>query len=117
MKHRITNLLLSAGLMAAAGTAFAQSNIGAPTSAAGGVYTEPLSPGALPGAVGPLDSSGGLSDFSGPLPEKPVGVGGSTSSSIQERMPGTGKFEAPNNAPCIGTTGFGSTNAIPGHKC
>ena len=34
--------------------------------------------------------------------------------------PGTGKFEGPNNGtttPCVGSTGFGSSNVQPGRSC
>ena len=78
-------------------------SIGAPTSAAGGV-SAPSSP-SRPAAVGPIGASGSGTS------------GGSTSSGIRDLQPGTGKFEAPKNAPCLGTTGFGSTNSQPGHKC
>jgi hypothetical protein len=79
--------------------------VGAPTSAAGGV-SAPASP-SRPAAAGPLSSSSssGSSSISGDYEP------------LKLQQPGTGKFEAPNNAPCIGTTGFGSTNSQPGHKC
>ena len=35
-------------------------------------------------------------------------------------QPGTGKFEGRDNGsrdPCIGSSGFGSSSAQPGHKC
>ncbi|HVY99835.1 MAG TPA: hypothetical protein VHA35_10050 [Dongiaceae bacterium] len=102
-------MILAAVLSAFALPAAAQSDsIGAPGSAAGGVHTEPLSPpsSSLPSAAGPLDSTGGL--------------GQSTSPSIHDLTPGTGKFEGPNNGtttPCNGSTGFGASGGIPGHKC
>jgi len=90
-------------------------NIGAPTSAAGGL-SAPSSP-SLSGAVGPLDSTHGSS-----------ALGGSGSFNdrfdhnfeMERLAPGTGKFEGPNNGtntPCIGSTGFGSSGGIPGRKC
>jgi hypothetical protein len=93
--------------------AFADS-VGAPTSAAGGV-SAPSSP-SRPSAAGPLGSSGGAMH------------GGSTSGGsssydyepLKLQQPGTGKFEGPNNGtttPCIGSTGFGSSGGVPGHKC
>jgi hypothetical protein len=111
--------------------ALAQS-VGAPTSAAGGLTSEPLSPGGLPSAVGPI--GGGMGGGVGGIGVHGVGVGGvsrglgaesnsagplggSTSSGIRDLTPGTGKFETPTNQPCIGTSGFGSTNVQPGHKC
>ena len=94
----------------AAPLAFAD-NVGAPTSAAGGLST-PSSPG-RPAAAGPLSSSSGGS-----------ASGGSSLSTDYEplklQQPGTGKFEGPNNGsrePCVGSTGFGSSNTQPGHKC
>jgi hypothetical protein len=83
--------------------------VGAPTSAAGGT-SQTLTPPStvLPPAAGPLGSS------------SPGGAGasssGSSTGSIRDLTPGTGKFEQP-NVPCNGTTGFGSSNAQPGHKC
>jgi hypothetical protein len=97
----------------AAPLAFAD-NIGAPTSAAGGL-SAPSSPSLSP-AAGPLGSSGS-SMHGGSL-------NGSSSSYDYEplklQQPGTGKFEGPHNGtttPCIGSTGFGSSGGIPGHKC
>jgi hypothetical protein len=95
----------------AAPLAFAD-NIGAPTSAAGGL-SSPSSP-SLPSAAGPLGGSsrGGRS------------LGGSSMSEDYEplklQQPGTGKFEGPNNGtstPCVGSTGFGSSATLPGHAC
>ena len=98
----------------AAPLAFAD-NIGAPTSAAGGL-SAPSSP-SRPGAVGPIGGSGGSGGLIG-------GGGGGLVNEDYEPLklqePGTGKFEGPNNGtntPCIGTSGFGSTNTQPGHKC
>jgi hypothetical protein len=84
-------------------------NIGAPTSAAGGVST-PSSP-SRPGAVGPLGGTSGSSAS---------GSGSSYDYEPLKLAPGTGKFEGPNNGtttPCIGTTGFGGSSVQPGHKC
>jgi hypothetical protein len=87
-------------------------NIGAPTSAAGGL-SAPSSP-SLSGAVGPLDSTHGSSSMGGPNDRFDHNF------ETERLAPGTGKFEGPNNGtntPCIGTTGFGSSNGIPGRKC
>jgi len=100
-KWAIAAIVALAALGIAAPLAFAD-NIGAPTSAAGGVST-PSSP-TRPPAVGPQDSTTTST------------TGGSTSSGTQSRTPGTGKFEDP-KSPCIGTTGFGSSSAQPGQKC
>jgi hypothetical protein len=111
-KLAIVAVVAIAALGIAAPLAFAD-NIGAPTSAAGGV-SAPSSP-SRPGAVGPLGGTNGSS-----------ALGGSGSSSIDrdyeplKLAPGTGKFEGPNNGtttPCIGSTGFGSSGGVPGHKC
>jgi hypothetical protein len=85
--------------------------VGAPTSAAGGL-SSPSSP-SRPGAAGPLGGTGGSS-----------ASGGSGSSGSYDYEPlklapprtGTGKFADP-KSPCTGTTGFGSSNAQPGHAC
>jgi len=95
----------------AAPLAFADS-IGAPTSAAGGI-SSPSSP-SRPAAAGPLGSSG--SSSGGSLRS------GSMNDDYQplKLQPGTGKFEGPHNGtstPCTGSTGFGSSGGIPGHKC
>lgn len=114
-----TNVLIAAvvalGLCGiVAPLAFAD-DIGAPTSAAGGV-SAPASP-SRPGAVGPLSPSGGSGVGSG-------SVGGSSLNEDYEPLklqpPGTGKFEGPNNGtttPCPGSTGFGSSKTQPGHGC
>jgi hypothetical protein len=86
--------------------------IGAPTSAAGGV-SAPSSP-SRPGAAGPLGGTNGSS--------APGGSGSSLNRDYEplKLAPGTGKFEGPHNGtstPCIGSTGFGSSGGIPGHKC
>jgi hypothetical protein len=85
-------------------------SVGAPTSAAGGV-SAPSSP-SRPGAAGPLGGSSGGSP------------GGSSLNNDYEPLklqrPGTGKFEGPDNGtgtPCVGSTGFGSSDVQPGHKC
>jgi hypothetical protein len=87
-------------------------DIGAPTSAAGGV-SAPSSP-SRPSAAGPLSGTSGTSTFDS-------GSSFSDEGSHMPRLqPGTGKFEGPNNGtttPCIGSTGFGSSGGIPGHKC
>jgi hypothetical protein len=95
----------------AAPLAFADS-VGAPTSAAGGV-SSPSSP-SRPGAAGPLGSSGGSGGS----------LGGSSLHEdyqpLKLQQPGTGKFEGRNNGsnePCVGSTGFGSSSTLPGHKC
>jgi hypothetical protein len=36
---------------------------------------------------------------------------------MESLRPGTGKFEGGTNTPCIGSTGFGSSAVVPGHKC
>jgi hypothetical protein len=97
-------LILAAALAALALPAVAD-EVGAPSSAAGGVQTEPLTPpsSSLPSSAGPLDSTGDTRRDASP--------------STQDLTPGTGKFEAPNGAPCVGSTGFGSTQSQPGHKC
>lgn len=94
----------------AAPLAFADTG-GAPTSAAGGI-SAPSSP-SRPSAAGPLGSSSGGSS-----------MGGSAVSDDYEPLrlqtPGTGKFEGPDNGtstPCVGSTGFGSSATLPGHKC
>ena len=106
MQKFVIAVLAAAAFGSAAGTALAQSSgIGAPTSAAGGVSADPLSPPAIstPDAIGPLRSSRDSGDSDSPR--------------IRDLTPGTGKFEAPNNEPCIGAIGFGSTMSQPGHKC
>ena len=57
-----------------------------------------------------------------PAPRKSAGPlsaqdGGYDSSRMDSGRPGTGKFEGGRNTPCIGTTGFGSSNVMPGQKC
>lgn len=87
--------------MAALAAPAAQADqVGAPTSAAGGVHTEPLTPPAssLPSAAGPLGSSTTIRP-SQPLPS-PV-----PSRTIE---PGTGKYKTPAGVPCVGGTGIGS---------
>lgn len=82
-------------------------NVGAPTSAAGGV-SAPSSP-SRPGAVGPLGGTSGS-----------AATGSGSAYEPLKLAPGTGKFEGPNNGtstPCVGSTGFGSSSAQPGHKC
>ena len=86
-------------------------DVGAPTSAAGGV-SSPSSPG-RPGAAGPIGSSTGSSSVGG-------SAMGEDFEPLKLQQPGTGKFEGPNNgtsSPCVGSTGFGSSNVQPGHKC
>lgn len=112
--HVLIAAVVALGLFGIAAPLAFGDSIGAPTSAAGGL-SAPSSP-SRPGAVGPLSPAGG-------------GVGGSTmgGSSVNEdyeplklQEPGTGKFEGPNNGtttPCVGSTGFGSSNSQPGHKC
>jgi hypothetical protein len=99
--------LILASILAALALPAAADEVGAPDSAAGGVQTEPLTPpsSSLPSSVGPLDSTGNAGRDANPIP------------STKDLTPGTGKFEAPNGAPCVGSTGFGSTQSQPGHKC
>jgi hypothetical protein len=107
-------LALAIGLAPAA--ALAQS-IGAPTSAAGGISSEPMSSpsGSLPSAVGPIGGSSGMGGRA--MGGDSIGSSShSTSSGIRDLTPGTGKFET-RGAPCIGSTGFGSSSVQPGHKC
>jgi len=107
MRAMLTLTVLVAALALSSGAAFAQySGIGAPSSAAGGIAPPPSI--STPGAVGPLGGT------SGPV----TGSSGSTSSSPspQNLMPGTGKFDQPND-PCIDTTGFGSSRGHPGNRC
>ena len=90
--------------------AFAE-GIGAPTSAAGAL-SAPSSP-SLPSAAGPMGSSHGGSMGSGSFRDD-------DDSMILKLQPGTGKFEGRDNGsrdPCIGSSGFGSSSAQPGHKC
>jgi hypothetical protein len=97
--------LILATLLATLALPAMADQVGAPDSAAGGVQTEPLTPPStsLPSSAGPLDSTGN--------------AGRDASPSTKDLTPGTGKFEAPNGAPCVGSTGFGSTQSQPGHKC
>jgi hypothetical protein len=88
-------------------------NVGAPTSAAGGV-SAPSSPSLSP-AAGPLSGTSG--SISG---RSPSGTTYSEDYRPLQLQPGTGKFEGPNNGtttPCVGSTGFGSSGGVPGHKC
>ena len=90
-------------------------NVGAPTSAAGGI-SAPSSP-SRPAAAGPLGSTGsgsssGGSSLNTDYDYEPL--------KLQPQPPGTGKFEGRNNGtsePCVGTTGFGSSSTQPGHAC
>jgi len=110
-KLAIVAVVAIAAISISAPLAFAD-NIGAPTSAAGGV-SAPSSP-SRPAAVGPQSGTNGSSA---------VGGSGSYDNYDYEPLklaPGTGKFEGPNNGtttPCIGSTGFGSSSGVPGHKC
>jgi hypothetical protein len=108
----IVAVVALAALGIAAPLAFAD-GVGAPTSAAGGV-SAPSSP-SRPSAAGPIGGTNGSS-----------ASGGSSGSVINrdyeplKLAPGTGKFEGPNNGtstPCVGSTGFGSSSGVPGHKC
>ena len=113
-KLAIVAVVAVAALGIAAPLAFAD-NIGAPTSAAGGV-SAPSSP-SRPGAVGPQGGTNGSTAVGG------SGYGydyGNYDYEPLKLAPGTGKFEGPNNGtntPCIGSTGFGSSGGIPGRKC
>ncbi len=98
----------------AAPLAFAD-NIGAPTSAAGGL-SAPSSP-SLPSSAGPLGSSRGGSSLGGSSLDRDFSRGYEP---LKLQSPGTGKFEGPHNGtttPCVGSTGFGSSGGIPGHAC
>ena len=111
--HEPTNAIvaiLAAAVLGIASMPVLADNIGAPTSAAGGV-SRPSSP-SRSGAAGPLGGTSGSS----------ASGGGSSSYDYQplKLAPGTGKFEGPNNGtrtPCIGSTGFGSSGGVPGNKC
>jgi hypothetical protein len=84
--------ILAAALAALALPAVAQSDqVGAPSSAAGGVHTEPLSPppSSLPSAAGPLGSAPDIHP-SVPPPDLP-------SRTIE---PGTGKYKTQPGVPC-----------------
>jgi len=88
-------------------------NIGAPTSAAGGL-SAPSSPSLSP-AAGPMGGSSSMGSGS-------LSHGSMSDEDFQplRLAPGTGKFEGPHNGtttPCIGSTGFGSSGGIPGHAC
>jgi hypothetical protein len=111
--ERKTNLAVAAvvamALIGIAAPLALADSVGAPTSAAGGV-SAPSSP-SRPGSAGPIGGTSGSS------------AGGGSISSDYEPLklaPGTGKFEGPQNGsktPCVGSTGFGSSNVQPGHKC
>ena len=85
-------LILTAALAALALPAAAD-QVGAPSSAAGGVDTEPLSPPAsgLPSSAGPQGSAPDIRP-SDRLPEPDL-----SPSPIE---PGTGKYKAPAGVPC-----------------
>jgi hypothetical protein len=109
-KWAVAAVVAVALLGIAAPLAFAD-DIGAPTSAAGGL-SAPSSP-SLPPAAGALGSSSRDNDSLG---------GRSMSDEVEplRLQPGTGKFEGRNNGtnePCVGSTGFGSSDTLPGHKC
>ncbi len=110
MKPTILTLILAAGLLTGAQSAFAQyDGIGAPTSAAGGVAAPPSM--SSPGAAGPLGgTSGSVMGNSGGMDSS------DTSPSVHTLTPGTGKFENPSD-PCFGHSGFGSSKTQPGLKC
>jgi hypothetical protein len=116
-KWAVAALVALAVIGIAAPLAFAD-NIGAPTSAAGGL-SAPSSP-SRPGAVGPLGSSGssmGGGSMGGSSFDRDFNRGYEP---LKLQSPGTGKFEGPHNGtstPCIGSTGFGSSGGIPGHAC
>jgi hypothetical protein len=113
-KWAVAAIIALAAIGVAAPLALAD-GVGAPTSAAGGP-SAPSSP-SLPSAAGPLGSHGGSmsgGSIGGRLHED------NDDSMILKLQPGTGKFEGPHNGtgtPCIGSTGFGSSGGIPGHKC
>ncbi len=110
MRTTIATMLVAAGLLAGAGTAFGQyDGIGAPTSAAGGVSAPPSI--SSPGAAGPLGgTTGSVMGSAGGAVDDP------TSPNIKDLTPGTGKFENPSD-PCFGHTGFGSSKTQPGLGC
>ncbi|WP_395016588.1 hypothetical protein [Dongia sp.] len=102
--------VVAIGLLGIAAPLALADGVGAPTSAAGGVG-KPSSP-SRPGAVGPQGGTNGSSARSG---------SGSSSYDYEPLKlappsTGTGKFDDP-KSPCIGTTGFGSSSAQPGHGC
>jgi len=112
-KLAIVAVVAIAALGIAAPLAFADS-VGAPTSAAGGV-SAPSSP-SRPSAVGPQGGTSGSSAVGG---SGSYGYGSYDYEPLK-LAPGTGKFEGPNNGtttPCVGSTGFGSSGGVPGHKC
>jgi hypothetical protein len=115
MMKTIQVVLLACALGFLPGTAaLAQSGaIGVPGSAAGGVNPTPLTPPShdLPSSVGP---QGGSGIGGGSLGAE--SSGNSPGSSSRDLTPGTGKFET-RGAPCIGSTGFGSSGVQPGHRC
>jgi hypothetical protein len=110
--HILIAAVVALGLLGIAAPLALADNVGAPTSAAGGL-SAPSSP-SLPPAAGPLSPTGGRGSSAG---------GSSVSEDydpLKLQPPGTGKFEGPNNGtntPCTGSTGFGSSNTQPGHKC
>jgi len=87
------NSLILAAILAALTLPAAADQVGAPSSAAGGVNTEPLSPPppSLPSAAGPQGSAPDIRP-SDRLPEPDF-----PSSPIE---PGTGKYKAPAGVPC-----------------
>ena len=102
----------AAGLIGLATPLAVADNIGAPTSAAGGV-SKPSSP-SRPGAAGPLGGT------SGSTARGSSGSAIGSDTSPLRLAPGTGKFEGPNNGtstPCVGSTGFGGSKTLPGHRC
>jgi hypothetical protein len=97
-------MILAAALAVLALPAVAD-EVGAPSSAAGGTHTEPLTPpsSSLPSAAGPL---GGAPDIS-PTDRSP-----SPDLSPSPIEPATGKYKAPAGVPCGGSVG-----AVTSHKC
>jgi hypothetical protein len=84
--------ILAAALAALALPAAAQSDqVGAPSSAAGGAHTEPLSPppSSLPSAAGPLGTSPDIRP-SQPTPDFPA----------RTIEPGIGKYKTQPGVPC-----------------
>jgi len=92
----MTRTLILAAVLAALAFPAAADQVGAPSSAAGGVHTEPLSPppSSLPSSAGPLGSSPIIRpSTSVPSPDLPP----------RTIEPGTGKYKAPAGAPSAGS--------------
>ncbi len=109
--RRATGLIASLLLLAAAGGALADDLPffdnpylkGGGTPSGAGAYGV----GARPETSAPRRSAGPQTS--------PHGVG--QDDKVERLFPGTGRYEGGTNTPCIGTTGFGSSQVIPGRKC